>query len=209
MRQFTFLMVATMLFSIAALGQKGIEDGSKYGHGDDSIRCIKNLSLYREYAKNKNYGMALPFWQIVFAECPKSSKNIYIDGAKMYGDLIEDKQNEARKDGLIDTLMLIYDQRVEHFKEKGYVLGRKGVDLLRYAGDNIGRLEQGYNTLADAIKYDKDPSESVLMAYFSASIALMKANKLDAAKVVEDYATLASKIDEMLAKKTDAKTCFC
>ena len=37
--------VLIALFTLTGIAQKGVEDGSRYGHGEDSITCIKNLSL--------------------------------------------------------------------------------------------------------------------------------------------------------------------
>ena len=42
------LLLAIILvsgFSLSGIAQKGVEDGSRFGHGKDSIRCLKNLSL--------------------------------------------------------------------------------------------------------------------------------------------------------------------
>ncbi|MFW6370578.1 MAG: tetratricopeptide repeat protein, partial [Bacteroidota bacterium] len=63
---FALLFMTTLL----SFGQKGVEDGSRYGHGEDSIRCLRNYSLYREYVKNDGYDDAIPFWRVVYSECP-------------------------------------------------------------------------------------------------------------------------------------------
>jgi hypothetical protein len=54
--------------SIISVGQTGAEDGSRYGHGEDSIRCVRNLSLYREFVRNRDYDMAYPYWQNVICQ---------------------------------------------------------------------------------------------------------------------------------------------
>ncbi len=54
----TLFLALTISF---VFGQKGYVDGSKYGHGEDSVRCIMNLSLYREYVKQDNYDLANRF----------------------------------------------------------------------------------------------------------------------------------------------------
>ena len=82
--KFSLIVVILALAVFAGYSQKGIEDGSKYGHGEDSVLCIRNYSLYSEYYKQKNYEDALPYWRMVFNDCPKVSKNIYQHGANMY-----------------------------------------------------------------------------------------------------------------------------
>ena len=77
--------------------------------GSDSVSCITNLSLYREYYKQKNYTDALEPWRWTFMNCPKASGNIYKNGpviikAKM-------KKDKANRQAYIDTLMQIYEDR--------------------------------------------------------------------------------------------------
>lgn len=126
-----FLAVFFTFFSFHVFGQKGVEDGSKYGHGEDSIRCIKNLSLYDQYYRQKNFEDALPYWRIVYNECPKATKNIYIHGINMYKNLMNRSAgNEVLIYSYLDTIMIIYDQRIKYFGQEGYVLGRKARDFL-------------------------------------------------------------------------------
>jgi len=87
-----------LLFSSVLMAQKGVEDGSMYGHGEDSIRCLQNLSLYQPYAKQGDYASALEFWEIVYAECPASRVGIYIDGAKIKVWQWNKESDPAKKD---------------------------------------------------------------------------------------------------------------
>ncbi|NJK84869.1 MAG: hypothetical protein HC906_01715 [Bacteroidales bacterium] len=79
------------IFPLNNFAQKGVEDLSKYGHGEDSIRCVTNYSLYREYSRQRDYKMALTYWRGVFNECPLVSKNLYIDGVKFISILLKRK----------------------------------------------------------------------------------------------------------------------
>lgn len=100
---------------------------SKYG--TDSIACITNLSLSNEYFKQGNYVDAIDPWRWVFQNCPASSKRIYLNGATMYEKFIAEEKNPEVREKLIDTLMMIYDQRIKHFNEEGFVLSRKALSL--------------------------------------------------------------------------------
>ena len=48
MKMFTMLC-ALSLGTTAVFAQKGVEDGSRFGHGEDSLRCLQNISIYSEY----------------------------------------------------------------------------------------------------------------------------------------------------------------
>lgn len=100
---------------------------SKYG--TDSIACITNLSLSNEYFKQGNYVDAIDPWRWVFQNCPASSKRIYLNGATMYEKYIAEEKNSEVREKLIDTLMMIYDQRIKYFNEEGFVLSRKALSL--------------------------------------------------------------------------------
>lgn len=202
-----FLVVVSTFVSMSLYGQKGIEDGSKYGHGEDSIRCIRNLSLYREYAKNDNYNMAIPFWRIVFQECPKSSQNIYIDGVKMYREFAQNTNNPVRKEEMIDTLMLIYDQRMEHFNDRGNVLGRKAIDLLRFRRDDVTYIQKAYKYLKESIEIEKqEASRAVVATFMTAGITLYKADELGAEELIKDYATVNEVLEAQLSKRPNSRT---
>lgn len=68
--------------------------------GKDSLETVKNYSLYREYAKQKLYNDALPYWRYVIQNAPKARKTPYIDGEKMYKAFFESQIKETVcKDG--------------------------------------------------------------------------------------------------------------
>ena len=78
------------LLSLSLKINANILNDNKFG--SDSIACITNISLYREFVKQKNFDDAIQPWRKAYAECPRASKNIYIDGAKIYNFLIKKKQ---------------------------------------------------------------------------------------------------------------------
>jgi len=194
----------SLLLVLPALSQKGIEDGSKYGKGQDSINCIKNLSLYKEFFKHNNYRDAINPWRKVFGECPGSSEKMYVEGVSMYKNFIESASNPERDQDLIDTIMLIYDRRSEYFPDhKGSNLGRKGIDLLRYSRTEIDAVEEAYGYLKESIEIEKNKSrDAVLVTYVNASITLNKADRIDDNQVIQDYFLVTGIIDKLLAKSS-------
>lgn len=195
-----------LLMTLPMAAQKGVEDGSKYGHGEDSVRCIKNLSLYREYAKQgeQAYNDAMKSWRIVYSECPACTQNIYIDGTKIYNALIDKEKDPVRKAALMDTLRTIYDQRIKYFKQEGTVLGRKAVDILRhpeYREDPV-IIEEAYGYLKKSINILKVKSSVAVVATFHTSaISLYQNGILTDQQMIEDYSTVSDIIDYQLAKK--------
>ncbi len=198
--------ILTTIFVVLAIsivfGQKGAEDGSRFGHGEDSIRCIKNLSLYREYAKQKNYELALEPWIIVYSECPKATKYIYIDGIKMISGVIKKEQDTEQKKVLIDSMMRIHDKRMKNYNEKGKVLGYKGLDFLKYSERNAENFKIGYSFLKKSIELQKYKSSApAVLTCMQTSSSLFKAGEIEGEQVVEDYSIIYEIAEYVITNK--------
>lgn len=188
---FKFLLASLILIgtSLSGFSQKGVEDGSRFGHGKDSIRCLKNLSLYAEFYKQKNYEDAVKPWTIVYQECPLASKNIYIHGENMITDAIENAEDEAKKAKLVDSLMNLYDKRIKYFDQKGFVLGKKGTDYVLYSDKTIEDFQKAYDMLSKSIELQQNNSKvAVLVVFMQTSRTLFSNDVLEGDKVVENYA---------------------
>ena len=184
------VIITALLFSHVSIAQKGIDDGSKFGHGQDSIECLRNLSLYREHVKHNDYLTALPIWRKAFFECPRSFKTLYLDGVKMYRFLIEKETNPQIKAKLVDTLMLIYETRMKHFDQIDEVRGRQGMDLLRYKRDDISEVQRAYGYLKESVDLaDDKSSEAAIATFISASISLFQNEKITAGDLIKDFLT--------------------
>lgn len=194
----TLFLTLTISF---VFGQKGYLDGSKYGHGEDSVSCIMNLSLYREYVRQDNFELALDSWKIVYTECPKASLYTYVDGIKMIENTIKKETDASQKKVLIDSMMRIYDKRIKNFGKKGYVLGDKGVDYIKYSENTVENFQIGYDWLKESISLEKNESgPSQLLFFMQASNALFKAGVFNAGQVVSDYGTVSEIVDAVIKK---------
>lgn len=197
--------ILTTLFlflTIFVFGQKGVEDGSKYGHGEDSISCIKNFSLYREDVKQKNYDIALEPWKIAYTECPKISVYLYIDGIKMIKATIRKTEDQAQKNILIDSMMRIYDKRIKYYNKRGFVLGNKGLDFIKLSENSVENRQIGYDLLKESIELQKYKSKaSQLLTFMQTSKYLYKADVIEGGQVVSDYGTVVEISDYIIKNK--------
>lgn len=179
--------------------EKATAAGPKYGA--DSATCVMHLSLYREFYKQKNYKDALPHWRWVFFNCPIASQNTYIDGAKIISTKVDECKDPALREKLIDTLMMVYDQRIRYFNREGYVLGRKGIDLFTYRTD---KTEQIYPVLKKSVELAGKKSEgAVLVYYFRAIISMVDLQKMDKSAIVDGYDQISEIIDHNLKLNQD------
>ena len=195
-------------WSAGTFAQKGVMDGSMFGKGADSVRCLMNLSLYYEFYKHDNYADAIGPWRIVFFECPASRESMYANGVSIYRSLLEKETDPLRAIAYCDTIMMIYDQRVKYFGDEGNVLGRKGVDLLRFRSDDgVEYVKEGYGYLKRAIEIDEYKSSLVVISTFmSASISLFTDNVIDNEQVINDYILSSNILDRQLSRRADTRT---
>lgn len=124
------VVLATVLSSFSNLSAQPVK---KYG--EDSIQCIQNISLYSEFYKQKNYKDAYPYWSKVIAGCPAASQNSYIHGVRIVTHRIGLATDLNERNAWIDTLMMVYDKRIEHFghdsrSREGLIRGRQALDLM-------------------------------------------------------------------------------
>ncbi|MDX2432657.1 MAG: hypothetical protein QNK35_17090 [Bacteroides sp.] len=201
MRMKKYILTALMLLLVLP----GFSQRSKvtvYSSNDDSTPCEAFLSTYRDFFSLELYEDAYQTWVKVFYDCPASSEKMYVDGVTMYRSFIEEASNEQVREALIDTLLLIYDRRMEYFGGEGNVLGRKGRDLLTYRSADIGQVQKAYEMLEKSIELQGDKSqESVMLLFISAGIMLNNNQLIDDYEVLDDY-LLVIGIIEPLEKRS-------
>ncbi len=164
----------------------------------DASQSGKLISTYKEFYKKDLYDMALESWLTVFNDFPDASEKLYVDGVTMYRHFItESMEGQAREDK-IDTLMLIYDQRMANFGGEGNILSRKGSDLLRYRSSDNEQVLAAYDMLGRSLEIEGSKSrEAVMLNYISASLILHDAAMIDTSQAQEDYFMVRGLMEQM------------
>lgn len=200
-----FALLGILLMSTQLYSQAG-EVSSDWKTDD---KCLKNLSLYYEFYKHKNYQDAINPWRVVYNYCPDSKESLYAYGVNIYKYFLEREKDPDRILAYADTIMMIYDKRIQFFPEnKGDVLGRKGVDLLRYKRmEGSESILEGYKILSESVEIEGlKSSEVVLTTQISAAISLFLNDELPGETVINDYVTASKIIDTQLAKRPSSRT---
>lgn len=192
------------LTSTVAMAQKGVEDGSRYGHGQDSIDCLNNLSLYGEYVKTKNYAEAYPYWQKVFADAPVSQHGIYTNGAVILKKLIAATKDMTERKKYADELMSVYDQQLQYLDKLNllrkspwtdfYVKGEKAHTYITYyPGMDVNKA---YEMLSEAIELGKADNQYYIIGDFmKISTQKFKNDDTHREQLIQDYITASGYIN--------------
>ncbi len=154
-------------------------------YGEDSVTCVRNWSLYDQYYKQRNFSMAAEPWRWMFFNCPLATQNIYIHGAVLVKHMYQAETDPSKREALVDTLMMIYDQRIDYFGREGFVLGRKVADLYQYSPTSV---QEQYEISERSIELEGfDSQADVLLINFQSTVRLVEAGIMDPGKVVEGY----------------------
>jgi tetratricopeptide (TPR) repeat protein len=193
-----YLVLLIGFIITATLHAQKPQNNPKYGADSISrMMCASNLSTMSEFVKIKVFEYAYAPWGYVFRNCPGSSKNIYINGEKILDYKIETAQTDEIKEAYIDTLMLLYDKRIEYFGEDAKILGKKGIDLLKYRRNEV---EEAYKYLSQSLaKSGNKADAAVLATLVTTSSALFKAGKIGSDEMINNYIKSTEAID---AQKT-------
>lgn len=152
---------------------------------NDSIECLKNISVYKEFQKLNFYDKAIPAWELTYKSCKGFKKIIYQDGVKFLTYALQKESDQKKRELLVDSLMHIYEERINFFGQEGYVRGRQGIDLLVY-GNN--QLDKVYDLLKKSFELQKNNTEeSVIVAYMTTVEAMFSRDKKTKEEVVDVY----------------------
>lgn len=192
------------LTSSVAMAQKGVEDGSRFGHGQDSIDCLNNLSLYGEYVKTKNYAEAYPYWQKVFADAPISQHSIYTNGVVILKKLIAATKDMTERKKYADELMSVYDQQLQYLDKLNllrkspwtdfYVKGEKAHTYITYyPGMDVNKA---YEMLSETIELGKADNQYYIIGDFmKISTQKFKNDDTHREQLIQDYITASGYIN--------------
>lgn len=200
---FTALIASFGIFG--AYAQKGVDNGTQYGSGEDSVRCIQNLSLYVPYAKAGNYKDAYEFWEAAYRECPAANKDLYLYGVRIVAWELSNEKDPAKREQLIDKLMGVYDQRVKYFGNDArygtdWIVARKAQDYIQYKGENVDP-----KTVRDWLKPvldqagDKTDALAVSLYMFASHRLLMADPENAKTQYIDDYLRSSAILDAQLA----------
>lgn len=184
----------------------GIIAGSTYSvaqevHKMDSVECLKNYSLYKEALKKRMYDYSIDAWRTMFNQCPDVTIRLYSDGINIYKHYIKKEKDATRKAALVDTLLMIYDQRIKYFGNhpkypEGWVLGRKGIDIVTYRRDDVESIQkaiQCFESSHEQLATKMEPM--VAVNWLQATNALLKTGDRTEIELLNVYLD----VDEVLA----------
>lgn len=165
---------------------------------EDSIQCVRNISLYEEYWNQGNRQLAYEPWREVLRICPQARQNTFIRGADLIKMKYIEETDVIKREAWVDTLMMLYDMRIKYFghtpqSREGLVLGRKVADLYQLRPNDIMEI---FELSRQAIELEGNRTQAhVLPIYMQSLIRLVEAGIRPETDVLEAYDVTMNIID--------------
>ena len=191
-----------LLISVAAMALIGSSKVSAQGkYGPDSTECIKYLSYYTEYYKQKNYDAALPNWRQAYKYCPPTARySMLSDGTTLLRNLIQKNQNNpVYKEQLVDSLMTLYNQRVQYWPKYAVSsLNNMALDMYNYMKDEPAKLLEELTKVIAQTKSQTRPN--IFLFQLNTAVDLYKKGMVDPETVISIYETGVQYLGEVKPK---------
>ncbi len=143
---------------------------AKWGKPEEREANVLNSNFLKEACDNRDYNLAAHYLQLLLEKCPSASMNTFVRGTTIYKNKINRAKSVAEKKVMVDSLMLIYDLRIEYFGDhpkygRAYILDRKAREILNYMPNDRAAIREGFRAAIEANGDNTDPE--TVVAYFS------------------------------------------
>ncbi|MBR4845930.1 MAG: hypothetical protein IKU98_05875 [Bacteroidaceae bacterium] len=195
MRKTKALLFALTIGATGSYAQQ-IAKEDRFGHGEDSIKCLQNISMYTDHIKTKNYAEAYEPWKDVFYNHPAARINMYDDGATILRALIKAETDATKKEALVQELLGTYDRHVEYldavnaFRKtpltKASILAKKSHDYIVY----VKPLDaaKAHTMLLEIVNMDPENASTILVQdLMNVSSSIAKKKEEHKEQMIKDY----------------------
>lgn len=175
---------------------------------EDKAKAEEQVALYDDAKTQKNFRAAVAPLQWMLKNAPQWNTKLYIDATDIYNNLATAEKDAARKQVLVDSLMMLYDLRITNCGDEVNVLNRKAIYAAVFNSQNKAKT-------ADVLAlYDKvfeisgnNVLDNNLLSYMQViqlNVALLK--NLSDDQILQRYDKLSTVIDVKIKKaQTDNK----
>ncbi len=201
------LITLSLLLALSispVLAQQSAAGDSRFGHGKDSIQCLLNMGMAREYVRKQEYKKAYVPWKKAIAACPKSQVSLYTDGVKILHAMLGEETDSLKHAAYLDELMDLYDKSILYKEDwrrflavpmqTDCLLAAKAYDYFHYAGNALD-LRLAYKYVREALDcVDNEPFCYLLLTWMELNLEIYRADSAFKETYIKDYQDVLSYI---------------
>ncbi|MDH4057166.1 MAG: tetratricopeptide repeat protein [Cyclobacteriaceae bacterium] len=133
----TILMMLLISSSGSLLAQ--CKDWTWPTEPEKKAKAEEKVSLYDDYRKNNEFGKAKTHLNWLLINTPDLNTSIYINGSEIFDKLASAEKDAAKRNILVDSLLLLHDLRIKYCNEEANVINRKALMALKYWANEDGK----------------------------------------------------------------------
>jgi tetratricopeptide (TPR) repeat protein len=216
MKRILILALGTLLFTSSYA-----QDEACWGETEDQkTLCREAYGIWQGDREQGSVDVAYQSWLKVKGICPPCvSEKLYTEGAKYFSAFMKkNKSDSVLQQMYLDSLLYMYDARIEYFpRKKAYVQGKYGTQLFKY---RPAEYEKAQTYLKPSVDSGKEKSAaSALQSYYytiykqyasavESKDSLMKVNKK--IELLKEFVRISDFVDGgiVLAKKEAQKSSY-
>lgn len=195
-------LVMTFSFNLVASAQC-VGEPAWPEDGEQKAKAQESLVLLNDNKKSGMFKQAIPPLNWLITNTPALTKNIYIYAADVYDGLAKKETDPAKKAKYADSLVAIYDLRLQHTPcdEEASIINRKALAAYIYyinsdkAKDLLKYMDEAFE------KNGANIMDGTLIPYMqTVQVNYMKEKTLTPEQVIERYDKITEIIDKKLAE---------
>lgn len=156
--------------------------------------------IQSDAVKMGDYRAAIPALIWLTTNSPDLNKSIYINGAKSYDKLAKVETDPARKIELADSMLMMYDMRMQYFGDKPNVMNRKAIKAYIYFIKDFSKSEWLLEMFDEAFDIGGDKIlDANLVAYMNVIKVNAKLKKINEDQILVRYEKISEVIDQKIA----------
>jgi tetratricopeptide (TPR) repeat protein len=167
------LSAAFAMLAVATMAQQDFSNPAYARWGETPEQRQRNIeysNFLKEQIQSKNYNAAAYYFQQLAQDRPSATVNIYKYGAIIYRNKIARAQSMAEKNTMVDSLLMVYDMRVQYFGDaakegKAYILDVKARDVLNFKRNDRAAIREAFRAAIEAGGEATNPE--TIVVYFS------------------------------------------
>ena len=176
MNRMKILLSAVLVFAATASIAQDFSDPRYAPWGDTPEQRKQNIltsNLLKEAVDTRDYDAAAVYFRTLAQEAPSAFEATFIRGAQVYSNKVQRAQDLNEKKALLDSLMMIYDLRVQYFPSSpnygtAYVLDRKAREYLTFNPSDREGVRKLYKEAIEAgLQSGYAALPDVALVYFS------------------------------------------
>lgn len=211
-KNFLLTAFAALILAASTVSAQAQQAYENPAYGADSATRVANALNYNylnDKYKARDYDGAALLLSDLMVSAPRISQNIYIYGVTIYRNKIAGSTSVAERNSNVDSLMYIYDKRIENFGDhatrgKSYIMALKAADYLNYKATDRDGIRELYTAAIAEAGNTVDPN--TIVTYFNAATTDYKNMDIETEFYLNEYDRLFAVLDgEIQATEESAK----